>query len=84
MHRAINAAVLVGAMWAICFSPVIDAFAQGIRPFVASAVDLEIVPSQIANFLAALKENGAATRRNKVTRWARSRRRRYDREPGLF
>ena len=30
-------------------------------PFVASAVDLEIAPEHLEKFLAALKENGAAT-----------------------
>lgn len=59
MLRAIKAAVLVSAV--ICFSPAIETSAQGTSPFMASAVDLEIMPTELAKFLAALKENGAAT-----------------------
>ncbi len=61
MLKALKVLVLVGAISGICFNPVIEASAQGTTPFVASAVDLEIVPTELAKFLAALKENGAAT-----------------------
>ncbi len=61
MLRAIKAVVIVGAAWAICLGAAINASAQGAPAFVASAVDLEIVPTELANFIAALKENGAAT-----------------------
>ncbi len=61
MLKALKVLVLVGAISGICFNPVIEASAQGTTSFVASAVDLEIVPTELAKFLAALKENGAAT-----------------------
>jgi autoinducer 2-degrading protein len=45
----------------VIFAAVPQASAQSASPHRVSAVDLEIVPEQLAKFLEALKENGAAT-----------------------
>lgn len=50
------------AALALCAASMIDeAMAQPSAPLYISAVDIDIVPGQIDNYLAALKENGAAS-----------------------
>lgn len=51
------ALLLVAAVWMVA----IPAGAQDPARFAASAVDLEIVPAELERFLAALRENGAAS-----------------------
>jgi quinol monooxygenase YgiN len=59
--RAIGAAVAL--LVALCLLPTVrgdEALAQSARPYV-NAVDVDIVPGQVDNYLAALQENGAAS-----------------------
>ncbi len=45
----------------LVFAPPMAAFAQSTPGYAVSAVDLEILPEQLEAFIAALKENAAAT-----------------------
>jgi (4S)-4-hydroxy-5-phosphonooxypentane-2,3-dione isomerase len=59
--RAIGAALAL--LVALCVLPTVrrdEALAQSARPYV-KAVDVDIVPGQVDNYLAALQENGDAS-----------------------
>jgi hypothetical protein len=47
----------VGVALALLVAPCVLAFAQPARPYV-NAVDVDVVPGQIDNYLTALQENG--------------------------
>ena len=52
------AAALISALM---FAPTTTAFAQSAPRYAVTAVDLEILPDQVEAFIAALKDNAAAT-----------------------
>src|SRR5215468_12082200 len=54
------AAALSLAAWSLAPTPGGQVSAQS-GPFYINAVDIDVVPGQIDNYLAALKENGAAS-----------------------